>query len=343
MKASKLVDNLYDTQSVTAQVRKIERGGDIELQGGSLALALSALGESNATDKRAIHMLRPEDLRVIEGLNPRVPNEGYKAHIRMLVESMKTHGFYDDKPLGGYVSKENGEDVILIIEGGSRLAAAIIAKAEGASFDRIPVVIGQAEMSPADILVMMSVSNTGRKLTPFELGVVCRQLVDFGRDTKRIAQDLGFTQQYVEMLLKLMAADYRVKDMVAHELVTVNNAVDMINRYGTGAYERLAAALDAAQKAGKKKVTGRFLASTIITRAAKKVAPEMYDMLKDIKSDPCFAGLSDSTQERLLELLASLEQIENEAELKETKKKAKQKPRKIAASDAVAEPVRLAA
>jgi hypothetical protein len=202
----------------------------------------------------------------------------------------------------------------------------VIAKDEGATFDKIPVVIEQDGKSIEDILIAMSRSNTGKALTPFETGVICSRLASFGRDSKRIAHDLGVTQQYVEMLLKLMAADRRIRDMVAHEIVAANIAIEMINKYGEQAYDMLVTAETAANKAGKKKITGRFLASTIVQRAAKKAAVPMYEVLKDIKADPCFAGLSDDIQEKLQNLLDELEKVEEKALVTEaTKRKAEAK------------------
>ncbi len=106
--------------SIAKQMSVLEADFTKVLSPGSIKSAMKTAGAGS----RDLWQVPPSQLKVIEGLNPRVVNESYKQHIRALADSIKSEGFYQHKPLGGYVSEEDGVEQIYIYEGGSRLAAA---------------------------------------------------------------------------------------------------------------------------------------------------------------------------------------------------------------------------
>ena len=336
MKAEQSADRIFAEIDNEAQLRVLERDVSPTLVPGSLDKAVAAMGGTQPASRTAVtKMFEPEKLEVEEGLNPRVPNEGYKAHIRDLVSSMVQHGFYSDKPLAGYITKRDGIDTVIVYDGGSRLVAAIEARKQGARFTTIPVVIDQKGKAKEDILVAMVRGNTGRRLAPYELGLICKRLITFNWDTKRIATELGITVQYTEKLLKLMAADFRIREMVAYERVSAETAISTLTKYPERAYEVLTEALDTAQGAGKTKVTMRFVASAMVERAAKKAAVPMYEALKSVMADDCFDALSDQNQAKLKELLSTLEEVEANARKAESKRaEASSKQKKAQANSA---------
>lgn len=302
--------NSIGTLSTKEQLEKLEAPLEIVLSEGSIKKAMSAT-ESKSRD---LWQVEPKNLFVIDGLNPRVETASYKAHIDSLVDSMLQHGFYQDKPLAGYVSKDGDEEVILIYEGGSRLAAARIAIEKGAGFDRIPVSVSQSGINLEDINVAMVRGNTGRPLSPYEVAVVAKRLSkNFNWEQDRIATELGYSAQYVDNMLKLMASDYRIREMVATEALAFTEAVRLIKQHGEKAVEKMEMAMEAAKGAGKTRITGRFTAGAVLQKAAKKSALPMYEALKTVKSDEGYAALSTQTQETLAAIMAELEAIELKA------------------------------
>jgi ParB family chromosome partitioning protein len=312
MKATEL--KVASDLPLSDQINRLEADvSQFDLTKGSINDALAAVGRGKEVVSREIVQIDPRELEVMADMNPRVQTEGYKAHVRALADSMKVHGFYQDKPLAGYAAKRGSEHVIYIYEGGSRLAASLIAIEEGATFTHVPVSLDTENKSVEDILVAMVRGNTGRPLTPYENGLVCKRLSKMGWDSKKIAMQLGFSVQRTDNLLLLMGSDHRIRQMVATEQVAADVAINAILKHHERAYEVLAAAHQAAKDAGKNRVTERFVHSGMLARAAKKSAVDLYEGLKTIIADPSFAALSDSNQELLMDLLKPLQEIEETA------------------------------
>ena len=132
-----------------------------------------------------------EAIRVIPGFNVRVKNTSYDQHIEDLAESILREGFKPDKPLAGYVSQEDGVNVISVVDGHCRLEAVRIAISRGAEISRLPVVVSPPGTTMEDLTVSLVSSNSGKELTPYEISMVVRRLVRFGWETE--------TQQSLEL------------------------------------------------------------------------------------------------------------------------------------------------
>lgn len=102
--------------------------------------------------------------------------------------------------------------------------------------------------------------------------------------------------------------------MVATEAVSATVAIEMIAEYQEKALPMLLKAQTAANDAGRTRVTKRYVPGAAFTKAVKKSAPDMFDTLVDVKSDPAFASLSEETRTKLATLLADLEAKKEEAE-----------------------------
>ena len=57
-----------------------------------------------------------DQLKVLKGFNVREKDEAYHAHINALAKSIETEGFFQDKPLAGYVAREGDGDVIYLAD-----------------------------------------------------------------------------------------------------------------------------------------------------------------------------------------------------------------------------------
>jgi ParB family chromosome partitioning protein len=299
---------------IAEQIEQLNRDTDVVLSPGTIKTAMSKAHDGGSGKSRDLWQVAPSKLQVIADMNPRVNTPGYKQHIRDLTESMKMHGFFQDKPLAGYVARVGDDDIIFIYEGGSRLKAALLAIEEGAPFTEVPVSVDQKGKAMEDLLVQMVRGNTGRPLSVVENAIICKRLAKFGWESEKIAEQLGFKTQQVENMLLLMASDHRIRDLVAMEKIAATLAIQTIKEHGSKAYELLVQAQVAAESKGKTRITGRFIGNAAFKKAAAKVAEPMFDTLKLVKEDPGFASLSAEVQERLATLVTELMEAQQAAQ-----------------------------
>lgn len=295
---------------------------DITLIAGSAKKVMDEVGAKS----RDLWQVPVEQIKVIPGFNVREKDEAYHEHIESLAKSILTEGFYQDKPLAGYVAREGDKEVIYLTDGHCRFEGTQLANSRGANITRLPLVIKPNSSSLEDLTVSLVVSNSGKPLTPYEVGVVCKRLVGYGWDNKEIAGRLGFTEQYVDQLLTLMGAPLEIRKMVQAGALSAANAVDMLRKHGAKAVEILLNAQQKANEAGQKKVTARHLPGATFKKVITKEAPAMLNTLREIKEDPGFANLSESMRLKLEEVLSKLAQAEGENLTGQTNKVADASP-----------------
>lgn len=245
-----------------------------------------AMNDAGAQRPRGTYKVPRDKIRVIEGFNIRnAADPEYKAHIRWLADSMAVNGYMEDKPLAGYVAKDQdtGESFIYLTDGHSRLAAVDLANSEGCEFNMLPLVVKPKGTSMEDLTVALYTSNGGKPLTVFETAMLCKRLLGMGLTEKQIAERLGFKagKKYVDDLLTLVAAPKELRDMVATGAVGASLAISTIKADGpVKAAKKLATAVDKAKADGKKKVTPKAM------RADKHTDDIMVDDLcKALKAE----------------------------------------------------------
>lgn len=222
---------------------------------GAIKAAMKEAGASSLD----LWMVPRDQIRVLPGFNVRTRNAAYEAHIKSIGESILANGYYKDKPLAGYVAREDGANVIYLTDGHSRLEGVDYAIAKGAEIESLPVVTKPNGTSLEDLTVGLVVSNSGKQLEPIELAEVCKRLVGFGWDEAKIASKLGFTKPYIIDLLNLLAAPKAVRSMVESGTVSAANAVETLKKHGEKAAEVLKSAQEKAAESGKAKVTKKEL------------------------------------------------------------------------------------
>lgn len=309
---------LPQTTTTADQLSLLEAPVTVVLEKGSIKGAMRDVANDDAkiASSRDLWQIAPSKLKVIEGLNPRVRTPSYLAHIRQLADSMLLEGFYQDKPLAGYVAKVNGENVVYIYEGGSRLEASLLAISEGARFSEVPVSVSQEGMNMEDILVAMYKGNEGRPLNSYEKAIICKRLARCSWKPVQIAERLNVQVSMVHGLLSLMEAPFEIREMVATDTVSASHAIELIAEHGNaGALELLQAGKVAATAAGKTRVTKRFVPGAKFAQAVKKAGPVMFEALTGLQADPGFAGLSEETRATLAKLLGDLQTVKAEADL----------------------------
>lgn len=272
---------------------------NIELVAGNVKEATQGMKSSD------LWQVPFEELHVLEGFNIRVHDNEYEEHIESLVHSIMVNGYLRDKPMSGYVANVDGQSVIAIVDGHSRYEAIRRAKERGVEITTVPVVTKTKGTSYEDLIISLRTSNTGRPLTPFETGILCKRLVSFGWDEKQIAEKFGVTPAYVSDLIMLQGANKEVRDLVASGKVSTTTAISTVKKHGTAASKVLKDAVVTAQKAGKKRASVKHIAKDWKGECKRRSA-ELYEGVMWAYEDPNFKKLSAETQEFITKLVKSL-------------------------------------
>lgn len=254
---------------------------------------------------RDLWQIDPAKLCVIEGFNPRVMNDEYRAHIRDIANSIKTEGYFQDQPMAGYVATVDGAPVVYVYSGHTRLAAALLAISEGADLERVPVVVSQAGLSMEDMTVALIRGNGGRNLTYYESAVVCKRLVKFGISEEVIAERTGISVPLVRNRLALMAAPLKLREMVANDSMSATLALDLLKNHGAQALEKAEEAKAVAEDSGKAKI--HKVPQSAQSKFIKKSSPVLYSIAKSVHSDPGFNHLSAESKALLEKFMADVE------------------------------------
>lgn len=244
----------------------------IQFNPGSIKGAMSETGAI----KSDLYKVEREHLHIEDGFNVRIHDAEYKAHIRAIANSIKENGFMQDKPLAGYVAERDGKNVIIITDGHTRLGGYDLAVSEGMDTFPLPVVTKPRGTSMEDLTIALVTSNSGRPLSPFELGQVCKRLVGYGMETKTIAQRLGYGKAYIEGLLDLVAAPKALRDLVTSGKVAATLAVETIKKVGAkDAAKALSEGVKVAESSGKEKVTKKHVKAAVEKKASKKTSKDV--------------------------------------------------------------------
>lgn len=278
---------------------------DVHLAPGSIKSAMKDAGAGS----RDLWQVPPGQLRMIENFNVRINGEKHMAKVREYADSMKSEGFYQHKPLAGYVAKEGDEQVIYITDGHTRLQSVLLANKEGAEILLIPIVVSQAGVSVEDLTVALVRSNSGEPLAPMEIAIVCKRLARFGWDEKTIAGRIGVSEQYVKNLLSLIAAPAEIRQMVIEDRVSASTAIEVIGKHGDKALEVLSKAEAKANGSGKGKVTGKHIdPANEFKKACKDRAGDMFTLLEKLSAEIETGGSCDAFQSEIYTLVQELKE-----------------------------------
>lgn len=284
------------------QIAQIEADFNTTLVAGSIKSGMKAV-EAGSRD---LWQIDPHKLRVIEGFNPRVMNDEYRAHIRSTADSIKSEGYFQDQPMAGYVAMVDGENVVYIYSGHTRLAAVLLAISEGAEIPRVPVVVSQSGLSMEDMTVALIRGNGGKELTYYESAVVCKRLMKYGFTIEEIAARTGITVPLIKNRLALMAAPLKLREMVANDSMSATLAIELIATHGDKAVDKAVEAKARADESGKNKVRKAHTAPSPLTKFVKKSAPKLFDAAERVRNDPGFNHLSADVKELVVGLLAEI-------------------------------------
>ena len=230
---------------------------NLQMAPGSVKAVMKEINSKS----RDLWFVGVNDILVIDGFNVRDQDDEYRAHIRMLADSIKANGFFAHKPLVGYIERQGDKSLIRLTDGHSRLEAVKLAISEGFAIEKLPFVPHPSGTSMEDLIVGLATDNAGKPLKPMELARVCKRLAGFGLDNAEIARRLSITGSYVTQLMILLSAPKQVRDMVSAGEVSASTAIATVREHGEKAVETLEAAQAVAKSSGKTKVTAKMLAA----------------------------------------------------------------------------------
>lgn len=275
---------------------------------------LKAVMRAAGATSRDLWQVPVAAIRVKPGFNVRVRDDEYLATVRRYADSMKAHGYYQDKPMTGIAAIENGESVVFVTDGHTRFDSLTLAISEGAQIDTVPFVPEAKGTSDEDITIALVRRNEGRPLRPHELAVVCKRLTRFGWDTSRIADSLGFSTTYVDGLLLFMSAPVALRDMVNCGELATTVAIEALRKHGASALAHLSQAQAHARANGSTRVTRKHLPAVVFARQVTKAAPALYNAARELRNDPAYSSMHPELRSKLDDLLAQLDPLEAAAQ-----------------------------
>lgn len=248
-----------------------------------------------ATGKKTDYIVRVDQLRVLPGFNVRVrETDDYRKHVESLKQSIRENGYYPNKPLAGYIAKDGDDDVIYVTDGHTRLEAVQEINAEDVdgtqSIEAVPIILKSAESTVADLTIALVQDNTGRPLTPYEMGVVVQRLSNLRDPAKEnapmfsktdIARRLSITERYIDDLALLVGAPAKVRNAVLEGAIASTLAIQELRRDPKKAEERLTAAVAKAKASGKSKATKKDVGAVRMQTIRHDVSLATGDSIKD--------------------------------------------------------------
>lgn len=260
---------------ITDKTLKSIEDFNTELTPGNVKKAMASLGNSSGD----LWNVKPQDVKILTGLNPRIRTPKYAAKIRWLADQMKTCGYFPDKPLCGFVAVEDGEQVLYLQDGHGRLEAVLLAISEGAHIKTVPFVQKDRSNDAKDLTIALITANEGESFSAMEKAILVKRMRLFGSSDGEIAQTMRVSPAYVGQLATLAGAPKKIRDLVINEEISATNAIEAIRKHGDKAAEVLSGALDNAKASGKTKASAKDDAASATAARQKKHGPELYAMV----------------------------------------------------------------
>ena len=243
----------------------------------------------------------PRAIRVEAGHNPRdFSTVEAVAHLENLKESIRVNGVLEP-----VLVRKDGENVFLV-DGESRLRAALALIADGVDIQTIPAIEVRGG-NPAERLVMALAANTSQPLSKVEYGNAFRRLEAYGYTNEQIAERCVKNDRYVREALELSDAPVEVQTMVKAGEVSPALALKTVRAHGSGSVAVLTKAVTSAKAQGRKAaVREKNHQLTAFETVALAVAKELEEDVTNAGSTDEWAGVSLKTARRLVNLATEM-------------------------------------
>lgn len=261
------------TTKLEQQIRSIVDFDQTVVPGSGVKGVMKNVGATS----RDLWKVKPSEIHVMPGLNPRVQDEAYFQGLQELAEDMVANGYYEDKPLTGFLAIVEGKEQIVLGDGHRRLAAVQIAQKMGAPIETVPVVMkDKSQLSMADLTKSLLHSNEGKPFTVYEKAVLAKRFKSYGWEDARIAKEMRVTPAFVGQILTLASAPIDVQNLVKTGVISATHAIETLKAKGEQAEVVIKEAVAKAAKQGKGKVTAKDMDENTRKRRAKNIGYELY-------------------------------------------------------------------
>lgn len=234
-----------------------------------------AVGGASSGD---LWMIERSRLRFHPRLQPRDrTTQQYKDRVRFLANLMKANGYDRAFPIKVFAAKEDGEDVLYVVQGHRRVEAFDLAVAEGKEMELIPSVTTDRGTNMEDLIFATINGNEGEPLAPIEKAKQIKELIGCNLELDYIATRLGYGVPYVKNLLSILEAPRDVRTMVQEGQVAAAVAVKTVKEHGNEAGAVLKAGLEVAKAKGKEKVTPKHLKAVAPKQAKDGATKDVSD------------------------------------------------------------------
>lgn len=257
----------------------------------------------------------PRKLKEEPGWNVRLPSDELTAHIRRLADSIKEIGV--QVPLK--IRMDSMLGVPYVVNGHCRLAAVMLAIAEGADIKSVPVMMEERNCNEGDRVLSMITCNEGKPLSILEQGAVYKRLVAWGWSEGDVAKKSGYSPTHIGSCLLLEGALPAIKALVASGKVSASLAIRLIGEVGEKeALVQMTGAVAVAEEAGKKKATQKDADKVGLPKELrekgvdwKKWGPRLYKHLEAICECPASGKGSEKMGDYLAEANALIQEMED--------------------------------
>jgi ParB/RepB/Spo0J family partition protein len=219
----------------------------------------------DGVSKRAAYKIEPEKIVIRKAWNPR--SELDKDGIESLAKSIATVGLI--VPI--VVRAEKGE--IVLVDGERRLRAILLAKKKlGIPIKTIPVEFqGKNE---GDAFIATVIANEHREdLSALDRAMGYKRLVDFGHETKEIADMLGLNPEHVTRTLRLLEAAPSVRKALKDGIVSPSVVSELVRRFPDDKAGQEKALADALTASGGAKAKGKHVRAATAKGKGKDASP----------------------------------------------------------------------
>lgn len=202
----------------------------LEIRTGDRKAAVEFAEGKNSGD---VKMIPIDKIKILPGLQSRLEDEaGYEEGIEALVNSIKTYGFMQDKPLTVFTSLDGEMNpVIYVGDGHGRLEAAKRAIKREVEIDSLPCIFVDIEDSPWFDAALSARNNTQRVLTPMSLAVHVLRAVSAGKTMEEAAAMLDITKRHAYNLHLLAKSPRPVRDAVKSGEIAAHRAVSILRKH----------------------------------------------------------------------------------------------------------------
>lgn len=176
---------------------------------------------------------------------------------------------------------------VIVVDGHHRREAYLHLIGEGHDIKRVDC--RQFRGNDVDRIAHLLTSAQGKPLTPLQMGIQYKKMMNLNLTEKEIAARIGKSAQHVKDMVVLACANADVHAQVNSGKVSAKVAMKIVKKHGDAAGKVIADHVATAEAAGKKKVTEKVVAEKFFYETAGCVNEE------DFKAIGCMKGIQGTT------------------------------------------------